>query len=244
MGLFDKKFCDICGNKIGLLGNRKLDDGNLCKDCAAKLSPWFTERRSSTVAGIKDQLAYREANKAEVDKFNTTRTVGKGMKVYIDEAAGKFMVSRNNPKNENADVLCLSAVTGVLINVDEDSKEIMKKTADGKEESYIPKKFEYSYSIDITINVNNPFFNEIKFVVENGIDIEVNGMAKPSPMQSVDYQEAMNIANEIKSVLLDTPRENAAKAAAPKVAVTCPCCGATTIPNAQGCCEYCGGAIG
>lgn len=34
MGLFDKKICDICGEKIGLLGNRKLDDGNLCKDCA------------------------------------------------------------------------------------------------------------------------------------------------------------------------------------------------------------------
>ena len=34
MGLFDKKNCDICGEKIGLLGNRKLDDGNLCKNCA------------------------------------------------------------------------------------------------------------------------------------------------------------------------------------------------------------------
>ena len=26
MGLFDKKICDICGEKIGLLGNRKLDE--------------------------------------------------------------------------------------------------------------------------------------------------------------------------------------------------------------------------
>lgn len=34
MGLFDKKYCDICGEKIGLLGNCKLDDGNLCKECA------------------------------------------------------------------------------------------------------------------------------------------------------------------------------------------------------------------
>ena len=36
MGLFDKKYCDICGNKIGLLGNKKLEDGNLCKDCAKR----------------------------------------------------------------------------------------------------------------------------------------------------------------------------------------------------------------
>lgn len=63
MGLFDKKNCDICGEKIGLLGNRKLDDGNLCKNCASKLSPWFEERRHSTVEDIKRQLEYREKTK-------------------------------------------------------------------------------------------------------------------------------------------------------------------------------------
>ena len=31
MGLFDKKFCDVCGEKIGMLGNRKLEDGNTAK---------------------------------------------------------------------------------------------------------------------------------------------------------------------------------------------------------------------
>ena len=56
MGLFDKKYCDICGEKIGLLGSRKLSDGNLCKDRAAKLSPWFTERKQSTVEEIREQL--------------------------------------------------------------------------------------------------------------------------------------------------------------------------------------------
>jgi len=29
--IFDKKVCAICGGEIGLLGNRKLEDGNLCK---------------------------------------------------------------------------------------------------------------------------------------------------------------------------------------------------------------------
>ena len=69
MGLFDKKNCDICGDKIGLLGNRKLDNGNLCKNCAGKLSPWFEERRHSTVEDIKRQLAYREENKNAVRNF-------------------------------------------------------------------------------------------------------------------------------------------------------------------------------
>lgn len=70
MGLFDKKYCDICGEKIGLLGNRKLEDGNLCKSCAAKLSPFFSERRRSTVEDIKRQLAYREENEKLVRDFN------------------------------------------------------------------------------------------------------------------------------------------------------------------------------
>ena len=36
MALFDKKNCSVCGAKIGLLGGRKLSDGNLCRDCAKK----------------------------------------------------------------------------------------------------------------------------------------------------------------------------------------------------------------
>ena len=76
MGLFDKKYCDICGEKIGLLGNRKLEDGNLCKDCAKKLSPWFSDRRRSTVEDIKGQLAYREENREKAAQFRTTRSFG------------------------------------------------------------------------------------------------------------------------------------------------------------------------
>jgi hypothetical protein len=56
MGLFDKKYCDICGNKIGLFGNRKLEDGNLCEDCAAKLSPWCSLSRYITMQDINDKL--------------------------------------------------------------------------------------------------------------------------------------------------------------------------------------------
>ena len=37
--------------------------------------------------------------------------------------------------------------------------------------------------------------------------------------------------------------EQAAAAAAPKEKLTCPWCGATTIPDANGCCEYCGGSF-
>ena len=74
--LFEKKECAICGGEIGLLGNRKLEDGNMCKACAAKLSPWFDERRHSTVAQIEEQLEYRESNKENVAAFRTTLSLG------------------------------------------------------------------------------------------------------------------------------------------------------------------------
>ena len=66
MGLFDrllqKKQCAFCGGEIGMLGNKKLEDGDMCKNCASKLSPWFDDRRHSTVAQIGEQLAYRPGN--------------------------------------------------------------------------------------------------------------------------------------------------------------------------------------
>ena len=90
MGLFDKKYCDICGEKIGLLGNRKLEDGNLCKDCARKLSPFFSDRRNSTVEEIKQQLAYREENERRLADFRPDSIFGESEKVYVDSAAAKF----------------------------------------------------------------------------------------------------------------------------------------------------------
>ena len=118
--LFDKKECSICGGEIGLLGNRKLEDGNMCKSCAAKLSPWFSDRRQSTVAEINDQLAYRENNQGKVAAFRITRTLGENMKVLLDEDAGLFMVTAaRNLADANPDVLAFSDVTGCKLDIDE-----------------------------------------------------------------------------------------------------------------------------
>ena len=105
MGLFDKKNCDICGEKIGLLGNRKLDDGNLCKNCASKLSPWFEERRHSTVEDIKRQLAYREENKNAVRSFSVTREFSADRyHVFIDDNKGMFAIAFNMSEQDNPDI--------------------------------------------------------------------------------------------------------------------------------------------
>ena len=164
MGLFDKKYCDVCGEKIGLLGNRKLEDGNLCKNCASKLSPWFSERRHSTLAEIKEQLAYREENKAAVAQFHTTRTLGKDTKILFDEDSRKFMVTRaRNLAEANPDVMDFSQVTGCDLDVDEHRNELKRKDREGKMVSYVPPRYEYSYDFNIIIRVNTPYFDEIKF---------------------------------------------------------------------------------
>ena len=253
MGLFDKKFCDICGGKIGMLGNRKLDDGNCCKDCAKQLSPFFSERRRSTVADIKEQLAYREQNKAAVAAFNTTRTLGLVTKVFLDEDAGKFAVSgAKRLADENADIMDFSQVTGCNIEVQESSKEVKRKTPDGKEISFVPPKFSYSFTHYVIIHVNSPWFNEIKFPISKSVEVETTGarnmMANTAEIgrRSNEYRQAEALGNEIKTALTkvrQNVRAEVAAANAPKVAQTCPQCSATCVPDAQGCCEYCGGAM-
>ncbi len=238
MGLFDKKFCSVCGGKIGLLGNRKLEDGNLCKDCAGKLSPWFSERRHSTVADIKEQLAYREANRAEVSAFHTTRTMGERTKVLLDEDARKFMVtSAGNLQDANPDVLKFEDVTGCDLDIDERKVEQKMKNAEGKEVSYTPPRYKYEYNMSVIIYVNNPYFDDMRFQINSST---LHGKTDP------DYRRCEAIGLEIRKTMnqiREGIREGIEAAAAPKTAVTCPSCGASTIPDANGCCEYCGAAL-
>ncbi len=245
MGLYDKKFCSIGGGKIGLLGNRKLEDGNCCKECAAKLSPWFSERRHSTVEDIKGQLAYREDNKAAVAAFHTTRTIGYNTKVLLDEDARKFMVtSARDLVSANPDVLSYSDVTGCHLDIDESRHEIKRKDKDGKDVSFIPPHYTYDYDFSVVINVNNPYFDEIKFRL-NSSSIEsqtVIGSATPNMSMNVEYQECRRMGEEIRDTLLQV-RQDVRDSAAPKTAVTCPGCGASTVGDANGRCEYCGCAL-
>lgn len=252
MGLFDKKYCDICGEKIGFLGNKKLEDGNMCKNCAAKLSPWFSERRKSTVEDIKQQLDYREANKDAVAAFRTTRTLGDNTKVLLDEDAGKFIVtSARNLADANPDVMDFADVTGCRIDVDENRTELKQKDKEGKEISYVPARYRISYTFTVIINVNNPYFNEIRFKL-NGKTVETDNVVisagRPSidPHRNIDYCEYEKIGKDIVEALTNirtAVRESAAAANAPKASVKCPFCGAVVVPDAKGRCEFCGSVI-
>ena len=248
MGLFDKKFCDICGQKIGVFGNRKLEDGNLCKDCAAKLSPFFSERRASTVAEIREQLSYREANREEVGRFHATRSLGRNTKVLLDEDARRFVVtSARDLVQANPDVLDYSQVTGCELDINENKTELKVKNAQGQMVSYVPPRYEYSYDFNMIIRVNHQYFDTMRFKL-NSSSVKTPRMVSQAVVGAMpqEYREYYEIGKEIENTLTSARqeiRDEVKAAAAPKQAVKCPHCGASTIPDASGCCEYCGGAL-
>lgn len=175
MGLFDKKFCDVCGEKIGLLGNRKLEDGNLCKDCAGKLSPWFDDRRHSTLEQIKKQLAYREQNRANLQNFRPVKTLGNANKMMIEYENGvpsRFIVSRSDDyRGENADIVSFKDVCSVNIDIRENHEELKRRNDNGEMVSYYPPRFEYRYDFYVTLGIRTrpdyDYFDDIRFKLNN-----------------------------------------------------------------------------
>ena len=239
MGLFDKKFCDFCGGKIGLLGNRKLSDGNMCKDCASGITPHLVGRKTYSVSDMKEHLEQRAENKQRLDGFEATRTLGIGTKIHIDDTNGLLLITSSRKyKDENPDVLDFSQVTGCVLDITENKREQKKDGPDGKKESYNPPRYDFLYDFYITVNFNHKWFDQIKFKVNSST---IEGRT------AIEYRDTERQAKEIQQIMqnLHTQiRENATESAKPKMSVNCPACGASTIPDKSGCCEYCGSAIG
>ena len=264
MGLLDKKYCDVCGERIRFLGNKKLEDGNLCKDCESKLSEWFSDRRRSTVEEIKAQLRDREANQARVEAFSTSRTLGEGNQLLLDDANQRFLVLRSGRTlRDNPDVLDLSQITGCEVKTEHTKTEEKTKDAEGKFVSFNPPRFKYSYRFFLHIYVNHPWFDEISFqinrspvVIETGLPVQFGRLASlnrftpdvPDTEHCAEYQRYQALGAEMQNALLGTEEEPApppqAEAAAPAVQepvkVACPACTAVSYPDSNGCCPYCG----
>ena len=195
MGLFDKKNCDICGEKIGMLGNRKLEDGNLCKDCAKKLSPFCDDRRRSTVEQIRAHLQYREENKNALRAFAPTLTLGEDKKVYIDQMKGNFVVSRLKPGSwdeENPDVMPIASITSCGLDIDEDRDEIYMKNGQGQNVSYNPPRYNFYYNFKLKFLVSNPYFDDFEVRLNN---FRVEGMG------SMEYNRYQKMAMDIMAAL-------------------------------------------
>ena len=163
-GLFDKKVCSICGGEIGLLGNRKLEDGNLCKNCASRLSPRLADRRGSTVEEIRQHLAWRDHNYEELQSIRPTRVFGSRMRVYLDDNAGKFFVTASTRwQNENPDLIELAQVISCTPKVVEHRHELYHHDREGHRVPFNPPRYEYDYEFRINLQIDSPWYNEIDF---------------------------------------------------------------------------------
>ena len=208
MGLFDKKICDICGEKIGLLGNRKLDDGNLCKDCAKKLSPWFEERRHSTVEDIKRQLEYREKNKKAVMDFCITRQINtRNYNVFIDDNKGNFTVARKLDVNENPDIVPLSAIVQCRVDVDQQQQE-ETYTKDGETVSYQPPVYKYEFDYTMRIKVRTQWFDDMDFRL-NTFSISSDNRRELMEVEQTAYQIIAAWRNAVRDARNEHERRDA-----------------------------------
>ena len=219
--LFDKKECSVCGGEIGLLGNRKLEDGNLCKHCAKKLSPWFEDRRHSTVADIEKQLVYREQNFEALKGFQPKYRIGEDYKLIAEEQGGvptRFVVTDGDYMEENADLIAFANVSSCNIDVDETSRELTRQNDKGETVSYNPPRYEYSYNFYVKMTIeNNPYFDDIRFKLNN-FSVDVNpdtlgrmpgqsftqvlfGQTAFDPSMHPEYGKFMQMCNQITELV-------------------------------------------
>ena len=242
--LFEKKECAICGGEIGLLGNRKLEDGNMCKKCAAKLSPWFSDRRHSTVEEIEQQLAYRAQNQEELRNFRPGRRIGEAYEMIVEERGGvpfRFVVANSSDyMEENADLIAFQDVSACSIDISESKRELKYRNDNNEMVSYNPPRYEYSYDFYVEMTIeNNPYFDELRFKLNSfSVDIEpqhlglgqlFRGNRDFDPSTNPQYRNFKKMCDEIEE-LVEAGRRGApaeapaaAAAAAPKF---CPNCGA------------------
>ena len=186
--MFEKKECDVCGGEIGMLGNRKLEDGNLCKECAKKLSPWFEERRRSTVEDIKKQLAYREANKEKVQAFQVTREfAGDSYHVYVDDTKRQFTVTTRFSVENNPDIVDLSQVSSCRLHIEQNRTEEQYRDSEGNMQDYNPPRYKYSYDYSIKLGINSPWFDDMDFRL-NSFSVKDHDRAKMMEMENLGNQ--------------------------------------------------------
>ena len=210
--LFEKKVCDLCGGEIGLLGNKKLEDGNCCKECAGKLSPWFDERRHSTVEQIRRQIAAREENRQKLQTWNHDMVFGEYQKLYVKFSGripDSFVISSaSNYKEANADILQFAHVSSCDADIRESHKELKQNNAQGEEISYNPPRYEYSYEFYVKLMIMGcEYIDDMRFRLNrNTLKLQTiqrntgRGLLFNQAFDPMLYPEYRELKNELDTV--------------------------------------------
>ena len=208
--MFEKKECSICGKESGLLGNRKLEDGNLCKECTSKLSPWFEERRHATVQSIQAHLWYREQNQISLQKMKPIKSFGEYYKIYIGYEGVYpvyFIISKEKDYvAENADIILISNLRNCRLDINEYCTELTKLDENKRRISYNPPRFEYRFEFYVVLEVDLNYCNEIKFKLNKHsvkVEVERRRNIEEDPTRDVNYQYFKNMYLDIERDLVE-----------------------------------------
>ena len=209
MALFEKKTCDICGNKLGLSGRLKAADGIVCKACAARLSPWTGDQKGATLCELRRQLVNREANRQLVADFDTSRSYGEADRICMDAGRRQFMIVRtDNITLENPDVIPYDNVTDCTYTVEEDRVEDLQKDERGKTVSFNPPQYHYLFDFIVTIRVRDLDFDTLSFRLnKDSVSIPGGEAGVPAAERDAcaDYRRYVHAAEEIDGILTFRP---------------------------------------
>ena len=209
MALFEKKTCDICGNKLGLSGRLKAADGTVCKACAARLSPWTGDQKGATLHELRRQLVLREANRQLVADFDTSRSDGDTERICMDAGRRQFMIVRtDNVTLENPDVIPYDKVVDCSYTVEEDRVEDLQKDEKGKSVSFDPPQYHYLFDFIVTIRVRDFPFDTLTFRLNKdsvGIHGGADGIPAAERDACADYRRYVHAAEEIDGILTFRP---------------------------------------
>ena len=168
MALFEAKYCSLCETKLGLFGTTRLANGQLCKNCAGKLSPLLTHVKKRTLAEIQGHLIYREENLKKMENFHPDVVFGRTKKIYVDTKQRLFCVSRADYRSANADLISFDQIKDLDVTINEDKDEIYDVDKEGKSISFDPPKYQFEYEFNVQIEVNSPWFESISVDISDG----------------------------------------------------------------------------
>ncbi|MGN0601872.1 MAG: DUF4428 domain-containing protein [Oscillospiraceae bacterium] len=165
MGLFDKKYCDICGEKVNMLTQQKLADGYLCSDCKHKLGSFTSGWKQRSVQDVKTHLELREQNKQKYQQFCCSATAGgrnSSIQVDFNNRWFIFAIDNRDYKSGNPQVFEFSQLQDFWI--EQEFRTLSDSDHDG-----IPDKMD-NYD-NRQMNNSNGFGSMM-----NGINNMMNGM--------------------------------------------------------------------
>ena len=169
---FLTKACSLCGASVFSLGGNSLKDGCYCKQCKAKLSPFFTHQKTLTVSDISNQLEKRKANELLWKQFVTTKTIGNQPKLLIDGNRCQFaLLTSQKVGGPTPDVIQFSQLVDCSVEITEEKAEVKYKDFNDKLKSFAPPYYACSYDFFLNITVNIPYIQTIKIKInEHPID--------------------------------------------------------------------------